>query len=491
MFLVARLSNLLHYPTLNPNMKENLFEEFSNITNEDWIRQAIRDLKGRDFENTLVTETPDGIKIQPFYTADDGNKNEAEANTSRSIAPNPPIPGFSTRYWSNIFEVKDQKTTNEEILLALENGADALLITLEGHENLDILLHEVLPQYIQIFIVPCKDPLTSLQLFLEWIKRSGFNLSEIQGGLLWDGFANTFRERETRDKVIEVAVSILEITEELDQFKVFAIDSSVYHNAGASTVQELSYSLSAYIELLDGLTQRGLPANEILEKTLLKTAVGSDYFMEMTKIKTSRFLFHQLAKLYQVTIPIENIYIFSSTSFWTKSKLDVHTNMLRNTTEAMAAILGGCNALQVLTHDVVLGNNDSFSTRMARNISNILKEESYLDKVMDPMAGSYYLENLKKDLFAAVQAKLIEIENSGGWWKLYQSNEIQKAVKIVAEQKIVSIQKGTSTKIGVNKFTNPKEVFDKEYKKVGANESWKMMPARECELMEENQSPKP
>jgi methylmalonyl-CoA mutase len=472
-------------------MKENLFEEFSYITKEDWIRQAVRDLKGRDFENTLVTGTPDGIKIAPFYTAEDACRNGTQANANRSIAPNPPIPGFSPRYWSNVFEVRDQKTTNKEILLALEKGADALMIYLEGDENLEALLQEVLPQYIQIFIVPGKDPVASLLLFLEWIKRSGYNPSEIQGGLLWDGFANTLCKRISKEKVIELAASILDIAKEMDQFRVFAIDASVYHNAGASTVQELGYSLSAYIELLDDLTQRGVSANQIFEKTMLKTAVGSDYFMEMAKIKTSRFLFHQLAKLYQVTIPMENIFIFSSTSFWTKSKIDVQTNMLRNTTEAMASILGGCNALQVLTHDVVFGTNDSFSIRMARNISNILKEECYLDKVLDPMAGSYYLENLNNDLFAAVHSKLIEIENSGGWWKLYQSNEIQKAVKVFREQKMVAIQNGTRTKIGVNKFTNPKEVFDKDDKVVGANEDWQLKPARECELMEENQNPKP
>jgi len=472
-------------------MKENLFEEFPHITKEDWIRQAVRDLKGKDFEATLVKETSDGIKIAPFYTAEDVEKNGKQGSEKRSILPNPSVAGFSPRYWSNVFEVEAKKTANNEILLALEKGADALLISLEGHENLDHLLHKVLPQYIQIFIVPGKNPYASLQHFLNWVKRNGFDSSEIQGGLLWDGFANTLREQEGKDKVIELAASLLEIAKELDQFKVFSIDSSVYHNAGASTVQELSYSFSAYIELLDELTERGVQAKEIFEKTLLKTAVGSDYFMEMAKIRTSRFLFHQLAKLYQVTIPMENIFIFSSTSFWTKSKIDVHTNMLRNTTEAMAALLGGCNALQVLPHDVVLGNSDSFSIRMARNISNILKEESYLDKVLDPIAGSYYLENLKNDLFAAVQSKLIEIENSGGWWKLYQSNVIQKAVKAIGEQKMVAIQNGTRTKIGVNKFTNPKEVFDKDNEIVDPAEDWQLLPVRESEMMEKNQTQRP
>ena len=471
-------------------MKENLFAEFPYITKEDWIRQAVKDLKGKDFEATLVKETFDGIKIAPFYTAEDIEKNGSEANTNISIAPNTSVRGFSPRYWSNVYHVKDKngKTANKDLLLALENGADGILISLNGDENLDQLFQGVLPQYIQTFINPGNNPIASIQLFLEWVERSGYNPHEIQGGLLWDGFANTLRKKESKDKVIEMAASLVGHAIKLTQFKIFTVDSSIYHNAGASTVQELSYSLSAYIELLDGLIQRGLSASEIFEKTLLKTAVGSDYFMEMSKIRIFRILFHQFAKLYQVNMPAENIFIFSSTSFWTKSKTDVHTNMLRNTSEAMAAILGGCNALEVLPHDVVLGNIDSFSQRMARNISNILKEESYLDKVLDPIAGSYYLENLQKNIFGAVQSKLIEIESSGGWWHLYQNMEIQQTVKSMGRQKMLSIQNGEKVKIGINKFILPKESFNQESKPSDTSEDWQLLPARECEMMEESKT---
>ncbi|WP_194972491.1 methylmalonyl-CoA mutase family protein [Aquiflexum lacus] len=470
-------------------MKDNLFEEFPNISKKEWMQQVIKDLKGKDFEDTLVTKTADGLKIAPFYTAED-NK-EGEPYLAETIVPNPSIPGFSPRHWVNVFEVEegDGKAVNKEILLALQNGADALLLSLSGDENLDELLDEVLPQYIRIFIVPGKDPLTSIQHFFNWVKRSDFDPHEIQGGLLWDGFANILINKESKDNVIDVAAALLRETEEMDQFKVFAIDSAIYHNTGASPVQELSYSLSAFIELVDGLTQSGISAGFIFEKTLLKTAVGSDYFIEMTKIKTFRKLYHQLAKLYQISIPMENIFIFSSTSYWTKSKLDVHTNMLRSTTEAMAAILGGCNALQVLPHDIVFGPSDSFSKRMARNISNILKEEVYLDKVLDPMAGSFYLENLIGDMFTAVHSKLMEIENFGGWWHLYQKGSIQNTVKAMRDQKMHDLLHGETVKIGVNKFTVPNDYLEDGIKKIEAKE-WQLLSTRESELIEQNQTQK-
>lgn len=473
-------------------MKDNLFEEFSRISKEDWMRQVIKDLKGKDFENTLVSKTSDGIKIDPFYTAEDTQENERKLNFTGTILPNPSIPGFSSRYWSNVFEVEEgeSKPANKEILLALQNGADALLLSLNGDENLDQLLDEVLPQYIQIFIVPGKDPAASIQHFLKWVKRNGFDPNEIQGGLLWDGFANALVEEESKESIIKTAASLLKIGEELGQFNVFSINSASYHNAGASPVQELSYSLSAFIELVDGLTQKGFSAKDIFEKTLLKTAVGSDYFVEMAKIKTLRILYYQLARLYQTSIPMENIFVFSSTSNWTKSKLDVHTNMLRSTSESMSAILGGCNALHIIPHDAVLGHSDSFSKRMARNISNILKEEAYFDKVLDPMAGSFYLENLTGDLFTAVQSKLIEIEDSGGWWQLYQNGLIQKTVKAMRDHKMHDLLNGKTVKIGVNKFTVPNDFFEMGIEKHEAKD-WQLLPARESDMMEENKRQQP
>lgn len=473
-------------------MKDNLFEEFPRISKEDWMRQVIKDLKGKDFENTLVSETSDGIKIAPFYTAEDTRENVENSNFTGTILPNPSIPGFSPRYWLNVFKVEagESKAANKEILLALQNGADALLLSLNGDENLDQLLDEVLPQYIQTFIVPGKDPLLSTQHFLNWVKRNGFDPNEIRGGILWDSFANALVIKESKDSVIKIATSLLKIGEEFGQFKVFSVDSAIYHNAGASPVQELSYSLSAFIELVDGLTQNGISAAKIFGKTLLRTALGSDYFVEMAKIKTLRILHHQLARLYQISIPMENIFIFSSTSFWTKSKLDVDTNMLRSTSESMSAILGGCNALHVLPHDAALGQSDSFSKRMARNISNILKEEAYLDKVLDPMAGSFYLENLTSALFKAVQSKLIEIEDAGGWWQLYQNGSIQKSVKAMRDQRMHNLLIRKTLKIGINKFTVTNDSFEMGIEKLEAKD-WQLLPARESEMMEENKTHKP
>jgi methylmalonyl-CoA mutase len=267
-------------------------------------------------------------------------------------------------------------------------------------------------------------------------------------------------------------------------FKTFAIDSAHYHNSGASTVQELSFALAGFIELMDGLTSAGLPPEEIIGKTMIWTATGSDYFLEIAKVKSMRILFHQLAGLYGFGLALMDIFIYSETSFWTKTKMDIHSNMIRNTVESMAAVLGGCNALQVIPHDIANNEGNSFSKRMALNISNIIKEECYFDKVLDPAAGSYFLENMINQLFDAVQIQLENIESQGGWWNLYQRGEIQKQVKEKRALSMDSILSQEKSKIGVNKYLINEEMSGEQITKPIEEGNFQLLPMRESMSVE-------
>src|SRR5690606_31591717 len=139
---------------------------------------------------------------------------------------------------------------------------------------------------------------------------------------------------------------------------------------------------------------RGCDKEEVFRDLFLLTAVGSNYFMEIAKLKTFRVIGTQLALLYKVDLAPRDLHLFAESSYWSKCKTEPYNNLLRNTTEAMSAIIGGCNALIIEPHDKYSQSPQGFSKRMARNISSILKEECYFDKVIDPAAGSYYIENL-------------------------------------------------------------------------------------------------
>jgi methylmalonyl-CoA mutase len=327
----------------------------------------------------LTSFTEDGIKINPVYTKDDNVNLEALHSYRNSVNVEPSNPGLPPRIWANVssFDGGNEILTNQEILDALLNGADALMLELSGDENFDVLLQGVKPQYIQVYLSPKEDPCKVFKQFIDWKHRNHWQQESIQGGILWDGFSSALTHETDKKTIIETASTLLNLGEELTGFKVFCIDAAAYHNSGASAVQELAFGLSSWVDLIDAMVGEGFYPLEIIEKSMFKLAVGSDYFLEMAKLKAARILIHRLIKLYHIDIPAEGIFLFAETSFWSKTMRDANTNMVRNTTEAMAAILGGVNALYVLPHDVITGNSGSLSKRMARNVSNILKEESY------------------------------------------------------------------------------------------------------------------
>jgi methylmalonyl-CoA mutase len=470
-------------------MKINLFEEFPRHDRNDWMVQIIRDLKGRDYEKTLTTFTEDGIRIEPIYTKEDRQGLEALQYYHNRVNQPPSIPGLPPRIWSNVssFEGMDEKKTNTQILDALLNGSDALMLQLTGEEDLEILLQEVNPKYIEIFLSPNGDPVKVLQMFIDWINDNGWETDSIQGGLFWEGFGSALTQGIGKETITETAIALLQLGEDLTRFKVFSIDGATYHDSGASLVQEFGFAFSSWIDLIEIMVGQGFYPQEIIQKSMIKLSMGGDFFLEIAKIKAARILMHKISKLYQIDIPAEDLFIFAQTSFWTKSSMDIETNMVRNTTEAMAAILGGANSLYVLPHDIASGNSSPLAIRMARNVSNILKEESYLDKILDPVARTYYVENLLVEILNKVKGYMETVESKGSWWSCFESRVIQDEVRTSRNRKMEEILEKKRTKIGVNKYLSQKESMD-----IGGGlpieENWQLLPFRESMSVENQKS---
>ena len=468
-----------------PNMENNLFLEFDPVTKEQWIQQAIADLKGKDFNEYLMSKTADGFQIFPFYTKEDMENLGFLKGYHNQIHPNSGVPGLPPRIWSNVFYlgVKEQMQGNELILDALQNGCDAVILEVSGKEDFDHLLKDVELPYIQIFLVPINEsPSGILNSFLDWFNRKKWQSDQLQGAVLWDGMAQLLQYQSELGNVARELTTLVDNLYAFPAFKASCISFSYYHETGATALQELKFGFASFIELLDHLGKSGFPIQKVFEKTMLQFSVGSNYFEEISKVRSGKLIFKSLGALYQVDILPENISVFCQTSNWSKSQRDVYTNMLRNTTEAMAAIIGGCNSLWVRPHDEVLSEPNSFSRRMARNISNILREESYFDKVLDPLAGSYYIENLIAAFLSATKEGLEGIEANGGWWKLYQKQVIQEEVKISRKKRQIEILQVQRIKIGANKYEmkGGREQVNVKEKEL----PWQLLTCRETDLLE-------
>lgn len=465
-------------------MKKTTLERFPTSSKEAWMRQAMQDIRGKDFQSTLTSLNPDGIRIHPYYASEDAVS--ALEGYRNAFHPVSEMPGLSPRIWSNVgtFRVKDEKISNQEILHALMNGVDGILLKVDRDVDWQVLLKDVGIPYIKVFLEPNDDVAGGWEGFKSWIQTTDIQPSDLQGGILWDGFVQALQFPLEKEEVYSLAVSIISSARAYPNFCTLSIRFSHYHQSGATAVQELAYGFASFIELVDGLEKYGFSPAELFSKCQLCLEAGADFFGEIAKIKAARVIFHQLAALYGVSLEPELIEILVGTSYWTKSSWDVNTNLLRNTSEAMSAILGGCNALAVGTHDF---SSSDFSTRMARNISNLLKEESFLDKVIDPAAGSYFVEALVNEILEKSKSKLLDIEQIGGWWQAFATMEMQKEIREAREKRMQAVLDGKVAKIGVNKYQ-----LQENRPTVNAlrEEAWQLLPCRETLLFElKNQNP--
>jgi methylmalonyl-CoA mutase len=426
-------------------MEQDLFSEFPNSTKADWVRQATADLKGKGQAQDLGSKLWDTLPLQPLYALEDlGNI----VKQRRFHAPSE-FPGMSPRLWVNLVTVLPSDT-NADLLLALENGADGLVLPLQGTEDLQELLEGVLPQFISIYLLPLGNPVSAVQLFQSWLDSLAVDPALIHGGVLWSPSDLVFEQKKDLGLGVELLEELLELTEGYPNFKAFCIKTSRYTESGSNPIDALTFGLGELVELLDRVS---CPPKLLFDKLFLESSVGEHHFGEVARQLAFRQLVQEFALLYQLELEEQELILFCQTSHWSQSILDAHTNPIRQTYQALSAVLGGANMLWVKPLNEE--NATSQERRIARNVSTILKEEAYLDKVQDPAAGSYFLENLVSDLVKETQASLTLLEQEGGWWKACQTGVIQDSVKTHRAKIQGEVLDKARVKVGANAFTAP------------------------------------
>ena len=394
---------------------QKLFTEFASTTAAQWKEQLVKDLKGIDY-NTLIWKTNSGIEVQPFYT-----KEYLRTN---------PAPSFAKNDWAiceNVF-VSDAKTANAQALNALQNGASGLVFHITQKTDFAVLLKGILLQHIYcLFMVKP-----------EFEKELTSFLSSVQSG------NSCFVECDTT----------LDGKVELHNTSSICINTNLYQEAGSNTVNELAFSIAHLNEYLN-------IASSSIKTIHINVSVGGDFFMEIAKLRALRKLTNFLLSQYNIKA---TVHIHAQTTLINKSAVDSYTNMLRSTTEAMSASIGGANSIVVLPFDVEFNSQNDFSSRMARNQQLILKDESYLNIVADMSAGSYYVETLTETLCEKAWEQFKTIESKGGLLACLKSNYIQDIISKDAETLIQQFKEGKLVLVGVNKFQNKNEQIDSRHK---------------------------
>ena len=448
-------------------IKEKLFDQFPPVTTKQWMEKINSDLKGADFNKKLVWKTDEGFSVSPFYRAEDID-NIAYINTLPGEYPF--IRGTKTKNnnWlvrQNI-EVSDYSEANRNALEILMKGIDSLgfIITVPesvSESNFKILLHDIHIEDIEINFLCNGKAKEILAGIIKIADERGLTHQKICGAIEADPIGRLMLNGTLCIPVsdgFDYLASLTRAASVFPNLRTIHLNASSFTNAGSDIVQELAFGISMGSEYMTQLTERGISSDEAASKIRFSFGSGSNYFPEIAKLRAARLLWSVVINGYdpagRESIKMD---IHCVTSEWNKTVFDPYVNMLRTQTEAMSAILGGTDSLTIEPFDIVFRHPDEFSERIARNQQLILKEEAYFDKVADPGAGSYYIDNLT-NLIADNSWKLfLEIEEQGGFLASLKSGFIQKKVSESAIKRKEAIASGKEILLGTNKFPDVNE----------------------------------
>lgn len=368
-------------------MEEKLFADFSPMDASTWSDLITKELKGASIDS-LSWQTA-GIRGKVFYTKDDLPKDLPQLQFENE---NPESEG--ARHWINyeVIQVDDEKLANEKAILALNSGATGLFFKLKKTPNFELLLKDVLLPYCHVAFHTTENEKALLSNLEKFIAHSEFQKNTVKGFILSNEgtfstelihFRTAITTSKRNDSSLELACILAEAVDSLDQ-------ESIHINALPKYFNQLQFNLQ----------------------------VGESYFVEIAKHRALRILVSQLASSYDLKINMNSIAIASFSGSWNEPTTDEHNYLLRASTQAMSAIIGGTNAVIIQPFYELFSKNAAQAERMARNISILLKEESYFDKAIDPSAGAYFIESITDQMVNKAWQLLKAIEARGGISKM-------------------------------------------------------------------------
>ena len=450
---------------MDQDTKPGLFAEFPGISTQEWEAKINEDLKGADYEKRLVWLTLEGLRIKPYYREEDLS-NLSHVKTLPAQYPFVRGAHVKENKWDirQDFDESDPAIASKLALEAISRGAEAIGFNTEnvvGLEKLELLLAGFNPTQHAVHFLQSKNYKPLFRDFTSFVRKAGWDPKEVIGSLNFDplGFLALYgkfygsAEENYRD-----AMEILNYAKEYSTFKLIQINGQHYHNAGAHIVQELAFALSQGHEYLAALTEKGVSVDDLAPRMQFTFAVGSNYFLEIAKLRAVKMLWAKIVEQYKPQNQESmKINLHAVTSGWNKSVYDPYVNMLRTTTEAMAATIAGVDSLTIDPFDTTYKKSDPFSRRVARNQQMVLRHEAYFGKVADPAAGSYYIENIT-DLIADAAWKLfVEMENRGGFVKAVEGGFIKGQIEATCQKRDMDIAMRKQVFVGINQYPNLQE----------------------------------
>ncbi len=468
----------------------NLLEEFSAPTLKQWREEVERLLKGAPFAKKMFTNTVEGLPVSGMYTKVDtdelpwaenlpgqwpnlrGNQAAGEKSNAWMVAQEillPTAEEFNHALRSDLR--RGQTAVNLVLDKAGLKGMDpdqcpAELVGAQGTSiasmaDLEVALDGVDLETTALFLQTGSAALPVTALLLAMLKKRGKYPNKLSGCL---GSDPVFGLAEMGQLPLELGRLYDELAtisrwsaQEAPALKTLPVHEDPWHDGGADSALSLALVLASAVQMLKAMQQRGLDPETAAARIQFNLCIGSDFFMEIAKVRALRLLWSDILDAAGCPEVASSARIHARTSRRTQSRLDLHVNMLRVTTQAMSAVFGGVDSLHVSPFDEVDSVPDEFSRRIARNVQLMLSHECHFDQVRDAAGGSWYVESLTRDLAEKAWGIFQEIEAGGGIIEGMKTGWVQDRVEAAAELRKSRLATRKDVLVGTNQYADPLE----------------------------------
>lgn len=464
----------------------DILKDFPPVTKEEWRAKVEADLKGKPFEK-LIKKTYEGIDIQPLYLQEDleglayVDSQPGEAPFVRGIRAS----GAVSMPWQVSQELrsadpaewnktakhalqKGQTSLNIVLDEATQNGFDADNATAEtaGRDGLSLNTladAELAFRDIDLTAQECRlatgpSGLAATALLAAQIQAAGQDAAKLRGSISADPLGTLARTGTLPMSLERAYAHLAALTRwaaaTAPNLRTITVDASAYQESGGSAVQDIASALATGAEYLHELDKRGIAAETAARHINFEFAIGSDLFMEIAKFRAARLCWSQVVESFGGSEPVRAMHIHARTSRWNKTKVDPWVNMLRVSTETLSAVAGGVDSIHVGPYDEIFRAPNEFSSRIARNVHIVLREEAHFDKVVDPAGGCWYVEQLTQQLADRAWALFQQIEGQGGMFKALSAGFPQAQVAEVAAKRAKNVATRTDRFVGTSMYPN-------------------------------------
>ncbi|WP_207208104.1 methylmalonyl-CoA mutase [Salipiger sp. IMCC34102] len=457
----------------------------------DWKKTAQAELRGRSLDD-LTWSTLEGIDVQPLYTAEDveglphmgglpGSAPYTRGVKATMYAGRPwtirQYAGFSTAEESNAFYRRaldgGQQGVSVAFDLATHRGYDSDHPRVEGDvgkagvaidsvEDMKILFDGIPLDQVSVSMTMNGAVIPILASFIVAGEEQGHD-RKLLSGTIQNDILKEFMVRNTYvyppEPSMRIISDIIEYTsDQMPKFNSISISGYHMQEAGANLVQELAYTLADGREYVRAAIAAGMDVDRFAGRLSFFFAIGMNFFMEVAKLRAARLLWHRVMEEFEPKNPKSSMLrTHCQTSGVSLAEQDPYNNVVRTAYEAMSAVLGGTQSLHTNALDEAIALPSDFAARIARNTQLILQEETGVTNVVDPLAGSYYVEKLTHDLAEAAWSLMEEVEEMGGMTKAVASGMPKLRIEETAAQRQANIDRGTEVIVGVNKYRKDKE----------------------------------